>query len=97
MDSVEYEKQGMFPEYIYPVDPNVIIAGISRKLSSWSMLQKPRLRDRQRCGASRLLAVAPEIFSRSKGWAPIVWSMAEPTPGGEDLWLRSFPCVVKGE
>ena len=45
---------------IYPVDPNVIILGIVRKMEYWSLLQKGKIRDRLRYGRSEERRVGKE-------------------------------------
>jgi hypothetical protein len=50
-----------------PVDPVSIISQIPRYIHFWAGLQRTKLRDKQKSGAKRILAVANEIFHWSEG------------------------------
>ena len=61
---------------VFPYDPTSVIAKKAHWMESWAKLQIPGRRDLQLRGARMLLRVAAEIFSKKKGWAPMVLRIA---------------------
>jgi hypothetical protein len=61
---------------IFSYDPTSVIAQTAYWIDIWNNLQIPGRRGLQRRGSRTLLRVAAEIFSKKKGWAPMVLRLA---------------------
>lgn len=61
---------------VFPYDLSSVITQISHWMEFWSALQRGELRGAQIRGARLMLLVLAEIFSKKRGWAPLVLHIA---------------------
>jgi hypothetical protein len=69
-------RNNSFFDGMRPNDPTNVIFLICHFLNSWAKLQRSTLRKLLQLGASRLAAVAHEVFGRHHVWNPVIRKLA---------------------